>query len=438
MASLVSLPPTTTNSVVFPPPPPTTNTLTPEQRTQLRKSTKKLGHILGATPHLLDTDVVSILGPVYIQLPSRNETSSPVLSDSSSDSYSSTSYSTTPFYSVHPYAACASPDSRPSTPSPSRQNSLRKSSSGRLNNTESTSIQAPLLRLAVSPPSPISSSSSHTSSPPRTSAKFNLLNSHTRSTSFDSVSTTNSPSDMRFTLRPARHSTSTQSRDSISEPSLNVPSPSTSRRQKMDRLRKMLGEEVPVHLVFPSPYQKPDDSGLEDESDVVSFGLDPIAVAGTAVPRPKKASAGKIVGARDSMGTLTPHRAKRQEKQKLEKPKSPMPPSPPTISASSIPKDSPQKQLCVIVESPEEHGTSPFEGFGFGGSATKRSTTTMQASWHAHGGATRGVSGLEDPNRVWSTRRGYAGWDRSMMLGKSEQERKRAMSYRKPPPAIDF
>ncbi len=58
MTSIVSLPTT----VVFPPPPPTTNALTPEQRSQLRKSTKKLGKILGATPHLLDTDIVSILG----------------------------------------------------------------------------------------------------------------------------------------------------------------------------------------------------------------------------------------------------------------------------------------------------------------------------------------------------------------------------------------
>lgn len=203
----------------------------------------------------------------------------------------------------------------------------------------------------------------------------------------------------------------------------------------------MLGDEVPVHLVFPD--QKQDDTELTKESevysaDVRSFGLTPVAVAGTAIPRPKKTSAAKIIGARDSMGTLSPHRAKRQEKPKAEKPKSPPPPPPPiVIPASCIPKD-PSEKLCIIVESPEEHGTGSFEGFGFGGSAAKKATVVVQSSWHVRSGSSRDGTGLEDINRVWSTRKGYTGWDRSMVLGKSEQERKKAMSYRKPPPPIDF
>lgn len=62
MESLEFLPTSLTTPVVFPPPPPTSNTLTSVQRAQLRKSTKKLGKILGETPHLLDADIVSILG----------------------------------------------------------------------------------------------------------------------------------------------------------------------------------------------------------------------------------------------------------------------------------------------------------------------------------------------------------------------------------------
>ena len=41
--------------ILYPLPPPTTNCLTSVQRAQLIRSTKKLGRILGTTPHLIDT-----------------------------------------------------------------------------------------------------------------------------------------------------------------------------------------------------------------------------------------------------------------------------------------------------------------------------------------------------------------------------------------------
>jgi hypothetical protein len=213
----------------------------------------------------------------------------------------------------------------------------------------------------------------------------------------------------------------------------------------MDRLRKVLGDDVPVHLVFPDQNS---DTELSEESEgsfatgYTPSGIVPVAVAGTVIPRPKKANSGKLVGARDSMGSLTPHHAKRQEKQKTEKPLSSTPPSPPTIviPASSIPKDTSQKKLCVIVESPDEHGLSSFEGFGFGSSmfTKKPSATVIQSSWHVRDGLAIHDVGKEDTNKVWSTRKGYAGWDRSMVVGKLEQERKRVMSYRKPPPPMYF
>ncbi|TFK60620.1 hypothetical protein BDN72DRAFT_864224 [Pluteus cervinus] len=58
--------------VVYPAPPPTTNSLTGAQRSQLLKSTKKLGKILGATPYLVDE------GPVMVHLPF-GERDSPLL-----------------------------------------------------------------------------------------------------------------------------------------------------------------------------------------------------------------------------------------------------------------------------------------------------------------------------------------------------------------------
>ncbi|KAF9524439.1 hypothetical protein CPB83DRAFT_613127 [Crepidotus variabilis] len=43
-------------SIVYPAPPPTNNTLDPEQRTRLLRSTRKLEAVLGATPHLVDPE----------------------------------------------------------------------------------------------------------------------------------------------------------------------------------------------------------------------------------------------------------------------------------------------------------------------------------------------------------------------------------------------
>lgn len=40
--------------IVFPRPPPTCNTLTPEERAKLLRSTAKLGQLLGSTPHVVD------------------------------------------------------------------------------------------------------------------------------------------------------------------------------------------------------------------------------------------------------------------------------------------------------------------------------------------------------------------------------------------------
>ena len=41
-------------AIVFPRPPPTCNTLTPEERAKLLRSTAKLGQLLGSTPHVVD------------------------------------------------------------------------------------------------------------------------------------------------------------------------------------------------------------------------------------------------------------------------------------------------------------------------------------------------------------------------------------------------
>ncbi|KAF7760121.1 hypothetical protein Agabi119p4_10797 [Agaricus bisporus var. burnettii] len=320
---------------------------------------------------------------------------------------------------------------------------------------------------------------------------------------------------MRFTLHHARHSTSSSPTglkdydiENFAKPSCHVPSSmstSNARRQKMERLRKMLGEDVPVHLVFPDQEKKIAKDGywidskkstITQDYEVISSasgedydyprGLSPVAVAGTVVPRSK--TKGKITGARDSMGAVTPHKANRQEAQKLRKadpirhsmksnssssPPPPPPPQPskPTIikvpaTLSSPEKDASQKRLGVIVESPEEHGSSALEGFGLAGctTGTKIGTTTMttrktnvmvHSSYPVddfltgHCGRNSRINEEEEEeasmNKLWSTRRGYTGWDRSAVLGRNSEsslssslhERKRSMGYRRLP-IVDF
>lgn len=464
----------------------------------------------------------TLIGPVHVELPPRNEAPSPVYSDSSLDSssYFSRSSSSLSHYS-HPYAAaCAT--SFEHKPSITRSPPTRKSSLGlrssldRLTdhfNSHSNINKSgpPILRLAVSPPSSptseksvIVSSPSLSSSPVsnRTSGKLNS-SIHKRSTSIDGhnknhYSTTfpSSPglntSDMKFTLRTARPSTAPSrsgwkdyedediAGSSCDSPSSISASASSARRRKMERLRKLLGYEVPMHLVFPDQEEKKvcrnnsvTSSTIMKDWEVIPKPVSPMAVAATVVPRSK--ANGKITSVRDSMGEYSPHKANRPEQQKIRKSSSkqhakssslPSTPSPPALVQAfaplpSLDEDTSQKRLCVIVESPEEHGSSGLEGFGLGGCTigTKPRTTTTTTKkpqpprqddlfTTGHGGRkSQGIKEEEDTrNKLWSTRRGYTGWDRSMTLGRIsespllslEDERRSMIEFRKSPVYVDF
>ncbi|KAF5367278.1 hypothetical protein D9615_010463 [Tricholomella constricta] len=147
--------------VLFPAPPPTTNALSPGQRTRLLRSSKKLGRILGTTPHFVDA-----------------------VPDDDKSFCSSSS------------ASSSSRASIDSAPAPAHHPRLTR--------------KPPMLRLALGPcPSPPSSDSP-------------------------------SPTDISFT----------------------IPTPANARRRKMDRLRRTLGDDVPLRLVFPSPSDESSDESL--------------------------------------------------------------------------------------------------------------------------------------------------------------------------------
>jgi len=114
---------------LFPAPPPTNNTLDPEQRSRLLRSTRKLGELLGTTPFLLEPETEDPISPIPRAHASRRE-GRVFHSPSSSMSYIDTSESdyilvkssakTAPYQ----YQSITPPSSR--TPSPMPVSKKRK------------------------------------------------------------------------------------------------------------------------------------------------------------------------------------------------------------------------------------------------------------------------------------------------------------------------
>lgn len=183
-------------------------------------------------------------------------------------------------------------------------------------------------------------------------------------------STCSDDSDPRFILRPNAD---------VAEPdypSFTIPTNNTLRRQKLDRLRRKLGDGIPFDLVFPSP----DDDESEDSKSTTSSPL-----TKDLPPLPRQ-SERKITSARDSLIVMTTspsrpgYRIKRKPVPKImaSRPAPPPPspsPSPPPYSPSSLgaktlqtsnsivkPRDQITKaRLSLILESPDEHGNTVIE-----------------------------------------------------------------------------
>ncbi|KAJ3732713.1 hypothetical protein DFJ43DRAFT_1072458 [Lentinula guzmanii] len=329
---------TTLAKIVFPPPPPTTNTLTSKQRTQLMRSTKKLGRVLGVIPQLID---------IY---PSYTPTASVEFSDEdasyhpirrgSVDSISSGSST----HSRSRWSSRSSSRQLSRTSSPASR-SLRSSFSASSNMSDDTLLNSdakPLLRLAiiVCTPSPTPSSD-------------------------DEVDTTE---DLRYTIRPTILE---PSRDSfLAVPTFRVPSNNSLRIAKMDRIRKKLGENVPIHLVFP------DDEETDAESvDSVSTHyaaapevtihwrpLPPVPVKEDTSLRSSVASSAalqstrtKLSNARDSLliqSSRRAHKIKRKPVPKLDQ--EVLEPVGPTPDAESL-RSREKERLSLILELPHEH-----------------------------------------------------------------------------------
>ncbi|KAJ7779155.1 hypothetical protein B0H16DRAFT_1501679 [Mycena metata] len=307
--------------IAFPCPPPTTNSLSQQQRSQLLRTTQKLGRLLGTTPALIEeSDSMPSMLPLNLQrlaVPLHIQLSS-VYSDDEA---------LTPRYPSSETLVSSGSERGSPTSSLKRSSSLSSTNSGRSTPTKSVHVNEswptdrPFLRIATknsskleaipqSPPARGSPPPAYSVEPPHTS----------------------------FTIRPipaSRHSAY------ASPPAFCVPSNSSIRRQKMDKLRRTLGDGVPLDLVFP-----------DEETQPVPMLHSPASsdedLPRTARPPPPH----RIRAARDSLLVPQPSRQQRFAPQATR----PAPPPPPMVPT---PRD--LKKLSIIAEREEPSPPSPSD-----------------------------------------------------------------------------
>ena len=178
-------------------------------------------------------------------------------------------------------------------------------------------------------------------------------------------------------------------RNSITSNSYNITSLSSLRKQKMDRLRKKLGQDVPFDLVFPSSDTESERSMTPNLS--ADIGKECSVLSSPTLPR--RGDSGRISTAHDSISGFTSvHNAQPQSIAKKNM-------TTPTVFSRSEPKHN-TTRLSLIIESPDEHGVGCAQEFGI--PPKPEQGAKFQSEWSVNKGETE--------VKLWSTRKGYEGW----------------------------
>jgi hypothetical protein len=298
--------------VTFPQPPPTSNTLTSHQRQQLLRSTRKLTKVLGSAPHLIDNDkpppgayriksvfdLNSPLAAVYLDLSSKLQSisRSPSLSRRSHDilrppspTSSISSVSTTASTSHYKVRfPSRSENNEPQDALDSAFSNKRRPPMLRLASTDDEFSQSVWTRTKLdtvpgSPPAVGDCHSSHHS--PGSDASDCGSTDHL----LTPISTPTPSVSRSFTLSVSRGGSVPSPFIETSEPVFKVTSEAATRRLKMERIRKRLGECVPVGAVF--PHQSPGDEDEDGDYVEVVPEKRPVQVNVDVRPRWKSSSA---------------------------------------------------------------------------------------------------------------------------------------------------
>ncbi|KAL5521019.1 hypothetical protein ACEPAG_8941 [Sanghuangporus baumii] len=235
---------------VYPAPPPTVNRLSSRQKAQLRRSTTKLTRLLGEAPQVVD-EMPSRIGrtaKMDVSVPRKLQ----------------------PSLSIMSHAPCATRAARSA--------SLRRKVDPELYPLSSTLrpascdvVRSRTRGAAVSRTSSESKKSMSSRRRSRSMSSEFLMNENVNaSVTEDDEKSYSSFVVVSRSARFERHHhprpdsmASRKSRDSLCdsvldfEPSFRIPSATKMKREKMARVCKLLGEDVPVHLVF--PVSQPDD-----------------------------------------------------------------------------------------------------------------------------------------------------------------------------------
>ncbi|KAL0948482.1 hypothetical protein HGRIS_011051 [Hohenbuehelia grisea] len=338
-------------------PPPTHNALQPAQRIRLMRSTRKLGAILGATPHLID--------PYESSYPiSRSQSTSSVSSISSNDS-SAPKRGLLADADKSRSSKKSSKTRAGSHPSPSHtlflKLDLHSPNHARLESIEiePKATSSPIKMLTSSPIRKISSSSDLKKSSRSNSGdhgygltrkKTRLRRSSSANAYWDLASNSSQPSGASVTRSASTSIDSAEAR---------------LRRKRMAKLQRTLGENVPVELVFKSsplsaspapsdPFSDPEEAQTPQLGSTVDF----------IVASPESQN----LELTSSLASNTPRTSPAPSSRKSAKSNDATPPSsssgrPRPLSLSSIP--SPTMQFFGIPKSPRE-GPSNSSEYGKG------------------------------------------------------------------------
>ncbi|KAJ7722882.1 hypothetical protein DFH07DRAFT_284100 [Mycena maculata] len=298
--------------IAYPCPPPTTNSLTSQQRSQLLRTTQKLGRLLGTTPALIEeSDSMPSMLPLNLQrlaVPLHIQLSSVYDDGDALNRYPSSETSST--------SSNGSPLSLKRSSSSASEYSSR---SGRtlVNSTTSVHVNEswpkadrPFLRIATKSPSKLEAIPQ---SPPATGSPPPAYSPE--------------PPHTSYTIRPVH---TRRNSAPPSPPAFDIPNPNSVRRQKMDRLRRTLGDGVPLDLVFPD-----EETSSASQARPISYGQAP--------PHTQQ----RIRSARDSL-VLSPH-------QRFDIPAARPAPTPPMPTPRS------EKKLSIIAEREEPRLPAPSE-----------------------------------------------------------------------------
>ncbi|KZP26822.1 hypothetical protein FIBSPDRAFT_1040566 [Athelia psychrophila] len=231
--------------VAYPPPPPTHNDLSSDERNNLIRSTKKLGKVLGSTPNVLDVR------------PTEGHTGRPSLTIVTSSNF------TSPIQIIgtglehnrpsHPRRS-ASVSSTSTTMSDESNDTRFSLSSGRSDTESLTSAESWRPRKVVRKPPP---SYQQTRSPSPASIKP-LLETIPASPPFDTVPEDEAVGGHKRSISFASFGPPRPlSEDESAE--FEIPSDASIRLSKMERVRRKLGDGVPVELVFPDEESAPEE-----------------------------------------------------------------------------------------------------------------------------------------------------------------------------------